>query len=61
MKALILVNGELYKPDVLKNRIQAEKFDLVIGADGGSRYAHVLDVALDVVLGTWTRSWSQSN
>ncbi len=51
MKALILVNGELYKPDVLRSRIRTETFDLVIGADAGARYAHALNVTLDAIVG----------
>ncbi len=51
MKALILVNGELYKPDVLRSRIRAETFDLVLGADGGARYAYTLNVTLDAIIG----------
>ncbi|MFC1972074.1 thiamine diphosphokinase [Chloroflexota bacterium] len=51
MKALILVNGELYRPDVLQSRIRAEVFDLVLGADGGARYADTLNVTLDAIIG----------
>ncbi len=51
MKALILANGELYKPDVLRSRISAETFDLVLGADGGARHADTLNVTLDAVIG----------
>jgi len=51
MKALILVNGELYKPDVLRSRISNGVFDLVIGADGGTRYAGILNVTPDAVVG----------
>ena len=51
MKALILVNGELYKPGVLRSRVRAETFDLVIGADGAARYAHTLNVTLDAIIG----------
>ena len=51
MKALILVNGELYKPDVLRSRICAETFDLVLGADAGARYADTLNVSLDAIIG----------
>ena len=51
MKALILVNGELYKPDVLRSRIRTEAFDLVLGADGGARHAHTLNVTLDAIIG----------
>ncbi len=51
MRALILVNGELYEPDVLRSRIRAEAFDLVLGADGGARYACTLNVTLNAVIG----------
>lgn len=51
MRALILANGELYKPDVLRSRIRAGTFDLVLGADAGARYAHTLNVTLDVIIG----------
>ena len=51
MKALLLVNGELYKPDVVRSRIRDEAFDLVLGADGGARYAKTLNVTLDAVVG----------
>jgi thiamine pyrophosphokinase len=51
MKALILVNGELYKPDILRRRISTEVFDLVIGVDGGAGYADTLNVTLDAIIG----------
>lgn len=51
MKALILVNGELYKPDVLRRRISTEVFDLVVGVDGGAGYADTLNVTLDAIIG----------
>jgi len=51
MKALILVNGELYKPDILRNRVNSETFDLVIGADGGAHYAYTLNITLDAIIG----------
>ena len=51
MKALILVNGELYNPGVLRGRILAQTFDLVLGADRGARYANALNVTLDAVIG----------
>ncbi len=51
MKALILANGELAQPDVLRARIQAAAFDLVLGVDGGARYAAPLGVALHAVVG----------
>jgi thiamine pyrophosphokinase len=51
MRALVLVNGELCKPDILRSRIDAEVFDLVLGADGGARHACTLDVTLDAIIG----------
>jgi len=51
MKALLLVNGELYKPEILRNRINAEACDIVIGTDGGVRHAETLDVKVDVIIG----------
>ena len=51
MKALILVNGELYRPGVLRRRIRAETFDLMLGADRGAFYAKTLNVTLDAVIG----------
>ena len=51
MKALILANGELYKSDVLRRRISTEAFDLVLGADGGARYADTLNVTVDAIIG----------
>lgn len=51
MKALLLVNGELYGPDVLRSRIHEGAFDLVLAADGGSRHAKALNLALDAVIG----------
>jgi thiamine pyrophosphokinase len=51
MKTLILVNGELYRPDVLRSRIRAETFNLVLGADRGAHHANTLDVALNAVVG----------
>jgi thiamine pyrophosphokinase len=51
MKALILVNGELYRPGVLRRRIRSETFDLVLGADRGACYANALNVTLDAVIG----------
>ena len=51
MKALILANGELYKADVLRKRIHAEEFDLVLGADAGANNADALDVTVDAIIG----------
>jgi thiamine pyrophosphokinase len=51
VNALVLANGELYEIEVLRSRIQKEVFDLVIGVDGGSRYAFELNVTADVIIG----------
>jgi thiamine pyrophosphokinase len=51
MKALVLVNGELYEPGILRLRIRAEGFDLVIGADRGAKHAETLGVTLHAVIG----------
>jgi len=51
MKALLLVNGELYRPDVLRSRIRSEVFDMVLGADGGAGHARILNVTLDAIIG----------
>jgi len=51
MKALVLANGELSQPDVLKSRIQDEVFDMVIAADGSARHASTLNVSVDVIIG----------
>jgi len=48
---LILVNGELYKPDILQSRIRAETFALVLSADGGARHACTLNIPLDAIIG----------
>ncbi|MDD5082582.1 MAG: thiamine diphosphokinase [Dehalococcoidales bacterium] len=51
MKALVLVNGELYRPAILRNRVHENAFDLVIGVDGGSGHALPLNVGLDAIIG----------
>jgi len=51
LKALLLVNGELYQPAAILNRIRAEAFDLVIGVDGGAHHADTLGVTPDVIVG----------
>jgi thiamine pyrophosphokinase len=51
LKTLILVNGELYQPEILRSRIRAGAFDLVLGADGGARHAYTLSVTLDTIIG----------
>ncbi|HSW56831.1 MAG TPA: thiamine diphosphokinase [Dehalococcoidales bacterium] len=51
MKVLVLVNGNLYQPAKLRKRVQAENFDMVIGADRGARHARTLRVGLAAVIG----------
>ncbi len=51
MNALVLTNGELYETDILRTRISKEVFDLVIGVDGGSRYATEFNTVPDVIIG----------
>jgi thiamine pyrophosphokinase len=51
MKALILANGELNQADILRRRIDTEAFDLVLGADGGTRYADTLNITVDAIIG----------
>ena len=51
MNALVFANGELYRPGILRKRIHAESFDLVLAADAGARHAHSLNVKLDVIIG----------
>ncbi|MFC2019331.1 thiamine diphosphokinase [Chloroflexota bacterium] len=51
MKALILTNGELYRPDVLLDRISGEVFAIVLGVDGGARHARTLNVTLNTIIG----------
>ncbi|HEY90791.1 MAG TPA: thiamine diphosphokinase [Dehalococcoidia bacterium] len=51
MKALLLANGDLFQPDILRSRIRSESFDMVIGVDGGSQYADTLGVTLDAIIG----------
>ncbi len=51
MQVLIITNGELYKPEVLKHRIHTEAFDLIIAADGGEHHTTILDINLNAVIG----------
>ena len=51
MNALVLVNGELYRPDVLRERLRGETFDAVWGVDGGARHAGLLNVRVTTVIG----------
>jgi len=49
--ALILANGDLGDPSVLRARLADRLPDLVIGADGGGRHARALGLRLDAVIG----------
>ncbi len=51
MNALLLVNGILTQPDIVKKRIQSVAFDRIIGVDGGSRHAPALGVSPDTIIG----------
>jgi len=51
MKALVLVNGQLYKPNILRKRISSTEFDLVLGADRGILHARILNVIPDALIG----------
>ncbi len=51
LNVLVLVNGELYQPDILKERLRRETFDAVWGVDGGSRHAAALGVRVNAVVG----------
>ncbi len=51
MNALLLVNGILTQPDIVRKRVQSRAFDLIIGVDGGSRHAPALGVSPDTIIG----------
>jgi thiamine pyrophosphokinase len=51
MKVLVLANGELYKPAILRKRIHNISFDLVLGADWGAHHAQTLGISLDAIIG----------
>ena len=51
MNILVLANGEFNEIETLRERIQKEEFGLVIGVDGGSRYASELKVTTDIIIG----------
>ncbi|MFC1946733.1 thiamine diphosphokinase [Chloroflexota bacterium] len=51
MIALVLANGELSDTYIVRKRISDQVFDLVIGVDGGSRHAAILDSTVDVIVG----------
>ncbi len=49
--AVILANGDLAEPRVLRSRLAGLQPPLVIAADGGSRHAHRLGLRVDVLIG----------
>lgn len=51
MKVLILVNGTLEQPDILRRRIDAEAFGMVVAADGAAGHADALGVGVDAIIG----------
>ncbi len=51
MKAIVLANGSLHDPEVVRARLAAWEGALVVAANGGSRYAALLGLRLDVVIG----------
>jgi len=51
MKALVLANGDLHGPGVLRKRVRAGHFDLVVAADAGARHARTLNLKLDAIVG----------
>jgi thiamine pyrophosphokinase len=51
VQALILANGELYRPEIARNRVAESSFGLVVAADAGARFAKELGVRLDAVVG----------
>ncbi|MBN1190869.1 MAG: thiamine diphosphokinase [Dehalococcoidales bacterium] len=50
-KALVLVNGEVFQPEILERRIREGGFDLVLGADRGALHAKTLKISLDAIVG----------
>ena len=50
-RALILANGDLGDPNLLRRRLQPLAFDLVIAADGGTRHAAAVGRTVDLVVG----------
>jgi thiamine pyrophosphokinase len=51
MKALLIANGPIEQPEVLKKRIAAGGFDLVVGVDGGAAKALALGIRVNAVIG----------
>jgi thiamine pyrophosphokinase len=50
-RALILANGDLGDPALLRTRLQPLRFDMVIAADGGARHAAALGLTVDRIVG----------
>jgi thiamine pyrophosphokinase len=50
-KALILANGQLGQPDVVRRRLARLRFDDIIAADGGARHAAALGLTVDRIVG----------
>ncbi len=48
-RAIIFINGELPKPDAIRQRFRDD--DFIIGVDGGTRHALALDLLPSVVIG----------
>ncbi len=50
-RVIVLANGRLEAPDLIKRRLQSWQGALVVAADGGSRHAAAMDLAVDVLIG----------
>ncbi len=50
-RTIVLANGDIEEPDVLRARLAGWDAALVVAADGGSRHAERLNLRLDVVIG----------
>jgi len=50
-RALIFANGDLGDPAILRTRLQALHFDIVVAADGGALHAAAVGLTVDHVVG----------
>ena len=50
-RALIFANGDLGDPAILRTRLQALHFDIVVAADGGALHAAAVGLTVDRVVG----------